>query len=226
MAAEAPAEARASFIRRTYGHLAGAVLAFIVIEYLLLHIPGVGETALAMMFSSQLSWLVVLLAFMGVSYLANMWANSDTSPGLQYLGLSLYVVAEAVIFLPLLFYAEHNFPNAITSAGIMTFAVFCGLTLAVFLTRRDFSHMAPILTIGSFLALGAIIALMIFPNQIGFIIFCFFMVALASGYIIYQTSNVMLHYRTDQHVAAALALFASVMLLFWYILQLVMSRDR
>jgi len=49
------------------------------------------------------------------------------------------------------------------------------------------------------------------------------MVGLASGYILYDTSNVMHHYRTDQHVAASLALFASVALLFWYILQLLMQ---
>ena len=49
------------------------------------------------------------------------------------------------------------------------------------------------------------------------------MVMLASGYILYDTSNVMLHYRTDQHVAASLALFASVALLFWYVLRIFMA---
>ena len=52
------------------------------------------------------------------------------------------------------------------------------------------------------------------------------MVVLMSGYILYYTSNVMLHYRTDQHVAAALALFAAVATLFWYILQIVMRFNR
>jgi FtsH-binding integral membrane protein len=49
------------------------------------------------------------------------------------------------------------------------------------------------------------------------------MVVLASGYILYHTSNVLHHYGTEQYVAAALALFASVALLFWYVLQLFMS---
>jgi len=52
------------------------------------------------------------------------------------------------------------------------------------------------------------------------------MVILAGGYILYYTSNVMLHYRTDQYVAAALALFSSVALLFWYVLRIFMSSSR
>ncbi len=36
------------------------------------------------------------------------------------------------------------------------------------------------------------------------------MVVFASGYILYDTSNVLHHYRTEQYVAASLALFASV----------------
>ena len=51
------------------------------------------------------------------------------------------------------------------------------------------------------------------------------MIALAAAYILYYTSNVLHHYRLDQYVAASLALFAAVALLFWYVLQLFMSRD-
>jgi len=36
---------------------------------------------------------------------------------------------------------------------------------------------------------------------------------------------VLHHYRTDQHVAAALALFAAVALMFWFIVRIFMSRD-
>jgi FtsH-binding integral membrane protein len=223
-AAEAQVDARAAFIRNTYAHLAGAILAFIGLEALLLSIPGVKEASLMMM-ESRLTWLVVLLAFMGVSWIADRWAQSDMSKGMQYLGLSLYVAAEAVIFLPLLAIATMFYEDAIQTAGILTLTVFGGLTLAVFLTRGDYSHIRPILSIGSFIALGVIVAGAIFGFTLG-LFFCFAMVALASGYIIYYTSNVLHHYRTDQYVAASLALFAAVALLFWYILQIVMrSRD-
>lgn len=224
VAAEAPADARAAFIRRTYGHLAGAILAFIAIEAVLLNLPGI-EQVIATMFASQMSWLLIFVGFIGASYLANYWAQSDQSPALQYAGLGLYVLVETVLFLPILYIAQRFYPGVIQSAGIMTGMVFGGLTLAVLFTRRDFSYLAPILSVGSLLALGFIVASMIF----GFgtpLLFCFAMVALASGYIIYQTSNILHHYQTNQHVAAALALFASVMLLFYYILRIVMrSRE-
>ena len=53
--------------------------------------------------------------------------------------------------------------------------------------------------------------------------FFMLLVVFAAGAILYDTSNVLHHYRTEQHVAASLALFASVGLLFWYILQIVIS---
>ncbi|MEL7005492.1 MAG: Bax inhibitor-1 family protein, partial [Bacteroidota bacterium] len=49
------------------------------------------------------------------------------------------------------------------------------------------------------------------------------MVALAAGSILYQTSNIIRHYDTKQHVAAALTLFASLMLLFWYVLRILIA---
>jgi FtsH-binding integral membrane protein len=207
--------------------LAGAILAFIGLEALALNIPGVEQTVLPVMLGSRISWFVVLAAFMGVSWLANNWAQSDTSAGMQYLGLSLYVLAEAVLFLPLLWIANKFYPNAIPTAGILTLGIFGGLTASVFITRRDYSHIGPILCIGGFLAMGFVIVAMIFGfSNLVMLVFCFAMVALASGYILYETSNVLHHYRTDQHVAAALALFASVALLFWYILRILMRFDR
>src|SRR5947209_6378274 len=113
--------ARAAFIRRTYGHLAGAILAFMCLEFVLLQIPGI-ESVIAAMFGRGM-WLIVLVAFMGVSWLANTWAHSETSPEIQYLGLALYTVAEAVIFLPLLYVAKTFYVDAIQTAAILTLAV-------------------------------------------------------------------------------------------------------
>ncbi|HEV7646474.1 MAG TPA: Bax inhibitor-1 family protein [Pyrinomonadaceae bacterium] len=221
-AADAQPDVRAAFIRKTYLHLAGAILAFVAIEFLLMNSP-IAAPLTRVMFSGRLAWLVVLAAFMGVSYLANWWANSQTSTGMQYLGLGLYVVAEAVIFLPLLFLANLYFPGAILSAGFLTLLLFVTLTATVFITRKDFSFLGPILMIGGFVALGAIGLSLVIGFNMG-IIFSAVMVLFAGGTILYNTSNVLHRFNPDQHVAASLALFASVALLFWYILQLFMSR--
>ncbi len=225
--ARAASSERALFIRRTYAHLAGAILAFMGVEALLLNVVG-AEQVLGLLGASRMSWLIVLLAFMAAGWVARAWAHSESSPAMQYLGLGLYVVAEAVIFLPLLYLATRlTDPKVIPTAAIMTLGVFGGLTLAVFMTGKDYSFLRPILSVCTMGALGVIVAACLFGFSLG-MLFSFAMVALASGYILYQTSIVMTQYRTDQHVGAALELFASVALLFWYILRIVMatsSRD-
>jgi FtsH-binding integral membrane protein len=226
-AAEAPAEARAAFIRRTYGHVAGAIVAFVCIAGVLLNLPGIDSALMAFFGLGRMSWLIVLGAFMAVSWLAERWAQSDVSPGTQYAGLGLYVLAEALIFLPILWVATTfpKFEGVVTQAGLMTLMVAGGLTMAVLITKKDFSFLRTGLIIFSWVAFGLILVAVLFGFNLG-TWFSLAMVGFASACIIYQTSNILHHYRTDQHVAAALALFASIALLFWYILQLFMrSRD-
>jgi hypothetical protein len=217
----ADANVRTEFMRRTYNHLAGAVLAFLLLEALLLQWSG--AQALVRTMTGGMSWLVVLAAFMGVSWLAEKWARSEASPQMQYLGLGLYVVAEAVLFLPLLYLAARfSSPQVIPTAGLITALLFGGLTMIAFTTRKDFSFLGGILTLGGFVALGVIVASMLFGFSLG-VVFAGLMIAYAAGAILYNTSNIIHHYRPDQHVAASLALFASVALLFWYVLQFVMA---
>jgi FtsH-binding integral membrane protein len=212
---------RAAFIRRTYLHVAGAILAFVALEAVLLQLPLGG--VISSVLSARFGWLLVLGAFMGVSFLAQKWANSDTSVGMQYLGLGLYIVAEAIIFLPLLYVAAYyTSEHVIVSSGLITMFLFAGLTASVFISKKDLSWMGRILTIGGFVAMGIIVASMLFGFSLG-LIFSAVMVIFAGAAIMYETSNVLHHYRTTQHVAASLALFASVALLFWYILRLVMG---
>ncbi len=222
-AAHAAADERTDFITKTYLHLAGAIGLFVVLEMVLLSLPGI-ENLVRAMFGTQFGWLIVLGAFMLVSYIAETWARSAVSPTTQYMGLGLYVVAEAVIFVPLLYLARLKDPAIITSAATATLGLFGVLTAVVFVTRKDFSFLRTVLIFGGFAALGLIVAAILFRFALG-PIFTYAMIALACGYILYHTSNVLHHYRIGQHVAAALALFASVALLFWYIVQLFMSRD-
>lgn len=218
-----PAE-RAEFIRKTYLHLVGALALFGLLEFFLVYY-GIGEEIAITMLSH--SWLITLVAFMGVAWLANWWANSQTSKPLQYMGLGLYIVAEAIIFLPLLFIAG-SYSDGYTmmaQAGVVTVGLFLGLTAVVFLTKKDFSFLGPIIMVGGFVALAAIFGGIFFGFGLG-TFFAFAMVALAGGAILYQTSNILHQYNPNQHVAASLALFASIALLFWYILQIFMGGSR
>ena len=168
--------------------------------------------------------MFVLGAFMVVAYIADRWAHSNTSRSMQYVGLGTYVFAEALLFVPLLYIANHFAPGAIASAGIVTAFVFGGLTIIVFLTKYDFSMLRSALCVGGLVAMALIVAGIAFGFDLG-LWFSVAMVLLASGSILYSTSNVLRHYNTNQHVAASLSLFASVALLFWYVLQIFMHFD-
>jgi FtsH-binding integral membrane protein len=225
---------RAAFIRRVYAHLAGAVLALIGLEAILLQVLT-KETLVSIFHTAPWSMLGVFVLFMIAGFVARAFARSQTSPALQYLGLSLYVVLQAVILCPLLwicvylsdplFGGPDTGIHLIYTAAILTLCVFAGLTISVFVTRKDYSALAPILSIGMLIAIGTIVCGIIFGFNLG-LFFCFFVVALMAGFILYQTSNVIHHYPLYAHVAAALELFASIATLFYYILWIVMQVNR
>lgn len=223
VAANAIPSERATFIRRTYLHVAGAILAFAALEAVLLN-TGIGEQIIGTIFNRG-GMLFLMVLFIGGGYLAQYWAHAATTRAMQYVGLGLYVLLEVLIFLPMLYIANAYFADqqVIAKAGIMTLAIFAGLTAAVVFSRQDFSFLGPILGVLSFGVLGLIICSMIFGLNLG-TWFSFGMVGLAAAFIIYDTSNVLHQYRTDQYVGASLQLFASVALMFYYILRIMMSR--
>ena len=220
-AADSSVTERAGFIRRTYLHVAGAIAAFALLEVFIFS-SGYDVKLAGMMLGSQYSWLIVLGLFMGVSFIADKFAHSQTSEGMQYFGLGLFVVAEAVIFVPILYIANEFFPGAIASAGYITALLVIGLTSTVFITKKDFSFMGNFLKIAFLVAFGVIICSFIFGFTLG-LVFSGAMALLAAGAVLYTTSNILHQYHPGQHVAAALALFSSIALLFWYVLQIVMS---
>jgi FtsH-binding integral membrane protein len=223
VASAAPAE-RTAFIRQTYLHLGFAILGFIAVEWFLL--SQTWAPALSQKMVGGMGWLIVLGAFMGVSYVANRLAESGASRGVQYLGLILFVIAQAIVFMPLLYMAMvySNDGQVILKAGVTTGFVFGGITFAAFATGKDFSFLRGFLMVGGFVAMGIIIVSIIFGFNLG-TIFAGAMALFAAVSILYNTSNIIHHYRTDQYVSASLSLFASVALLFWYILRIFMNRD-
>jgi FtsH-binding integral membrane protein len=225
-AANALPAQRAQFIRRTYMLLAAAILAFIVVEGALFA-SGAADMIAAVIFDGgAMGWLLVLGLFMGVSFLANRWAVSETSKATQFFGLGVFILAEAIIFVPMIMIATYYSGDGtvLAKAGIVTLGLFLGITATVFITRSDFSFLGPIVAIGGFAALGFIVASALFGFTLGNV-FAFAMVAFAGTAILYETSNVLHRFNTNQHVAASLALFASIALLFWYILRIFSSRD-
>jgi FtsH-binding integral membrane protein len=224
--AKAQPQERASFIRKTYTHLAGAVGAFIAVEYVLFQ-TGIAAAFASLVLSSRFAWLAVLGAFALLGWLSSSLAARADNVNLQYTGLGIYVVAEALIFAPLVYIAsQFADPSVIPTAAILTLFLFGGLSAVVFTTGKDFSFLGGILKIGGFVVLGLIVCSAVLNFPLGGLLFSGAMIIFAAASILYSTSNVMNHYSSEQYVAAALELFASIALLFWYILQFLMSLNR
>jgi FtsH-binding integral membrane protein len=221
---QAPVDERVAFIRRTYLHLAGAVGAFVLLSWLFFQM-GVGATILQLVAATGWGWMLILGGFMLVGWLASSMAHSDAGQGTQYVGLGLYTLAEALIFSPMIYLAARFYPSALPTAAVITLVTFGGLSLYVVTTRKDFSFLRTALFVGGLVALGAIVLGAIFGFNLG-VWFSAAMILFACGAILYTTSRVLHEYRSDQHVAAALELFAAVALLFWYVLRILMQLSR
>jgi FtsH-binding integral membrane protein len=219
---QASVETRAAFITKTYNHLMGSIILFTLLE-IWFFTTGMAEPIAAAMLSG--SWLLVLGGFMLVSWFATRTAHTSESMPAQYLALGAVVTAYAVLFVPMLYIANSMASGVIESAATVTLLGFGGLTAVAFTTRKDFSFLSSALRFGGVIALVAIVAAVLFGFELG-TWFSVAMVAFAGGAILYDTSNVLHHYPEDRYVSAALQLFASVALMFWYILRIFIgSRD-
>jgi len=215
------AKTRARFIMRTYAHLFGALMAFTGLEVLLFQ-SGAGEGLAIAVANSP--W-IALGGFIAAGWIGSHLAHSIKSQAMQYVGLSVIVVAYAIFFLPILYIAQATAPGAIQSAATVSLLGFSALTAAVYSTRKDFSFMGTFLRYGFLMALVLIVASAIFGFTLGSL-FSVAMVLLAGGAILYDTSNVLHHFPEDRYVGAATELFSSVAMFFFYILRLfISSRD-
>jgi FtsH-binding integral membrane protein len=221
--AQEEAHEKVEFYRKTYGHVAGAFLIFLVLEAIFLSTPAIVNIGLSML--SGYTWLVVLGLFMLVTTQAEKFVARTPDVRKQYLGFFIYIAAEAFIFVPLLYFAFLQLgPNVLGQALLVTIGLFVGLSAVVLITKKDFSFMRSIIVIAGVIAMGLIVAGIIFGFNLG-LWFSGAMVLLAAGAILYQTSNMVHVYSKDQYVLASLGLFASFMLLLWYIIRIFMSRD-
>jgi hypothetical protein len=218
--------ARATFLRRTYAHVAGAIGALVLVEIALFQTGFAWRFTTEVVATSPWAWLAVLGVYMLVGGIARRWAVSDTSSTTQYLGLGLYVAASAVLLAPLLVVASvYGGAEIIGTAALITAVVFSGLTGYVLVSGKDFSFLGGALSVLGFAAVGLIVCSVVFGFTLG-VVFTVAMIALVCGYIVYDTSTIQRHYPINKHVAASLALLASVVTLFWYVLQLLLYLQR
>jgi FtsH-binding integral membrane protein len=219
------AEARAGFLVKVYQHLAAAVVAFVMFETLLFASGG-ARGLYNLVAGSGAAWLLILGGFMVVSWMATTAAHDLWDPARQYAGLFGLAAAEAVIFAPflhLVFNVEGGGTTTVASAAVITGLGFAGLSAVGLLTRKDLSFLRPMMLWGGVMAIVLIVAAVLFGLELG-VWFSLAMIGLAGGSILYQTQTILRQYPEEAYVGAAVQLFASVMLLFWYVLRLFSRR--
>jgi FtsH-binding integral membrane protein len=215
---------RATFLVKVYQHLALAVAAFIGFETVLFT-TGIARGLYTFLSRSGVGWLLILGGFTIVSMIATRSAHSLENPSAQYAGLFGMAAAESLIFAPFLYYVFNTDggSTSVVSAAALTGVGFGGLSLVAFVTRRDLSFLRPIILWGSLVAIGLIVAAVLFGLELG-ILFTVAMIALAGASILYRTQTIVRQYPEWAYVGAAVALFGSLMMLFWYVLRLFSRR--
>jgi len=210
-----------SFLRKTYFHLLGAVAAFIGVQIVFFQ-TGI-TYALAPIMASN--WLIVLGGFMVLGWLSSYFTRKQSTPAMQYVEMGVTILLQALIFIPLLAYAVlFSDVSVLSSAVTVTLIVFGVMTAVVAYSGKSFTFLGPFLAVIGIVALLAIVGSVLFSVTLGFY-FSLAMVAFAAGVVLYQTSKVLHDYGPGQEVTAATGLFASVALLFYYVLSTFINRN-
>ncbi len=217
---DASVEDRSDFIWKCYAHVVGAILAFAAIEAYFFQ-SGIAERIAMPMLNN---WWMVLGVFILAGWGATHVAHRVESKNAQYAAFAAFIVLESLIFAPMLFIASIRAPGIIDSAAGVTVLGCVGLIATVMVTRKDFSFLRGMMVWLFFLALAAIVGSLIFGFELG-TWFSVAMIGFAGAAILYDTSNILHHYPQDKYVAASMQLFASIAMMFWYILRLFMNRN-
>ncbi len=218
-------DTRAQFITRVYQHIGLAVVVFIVFEYLLFTF-GIAERMENIFFGgSGFAWIGLLLAVGLGSTIASQTAHNLNSKGLQYAGLFGEAALQAIIFAPFLFYifqSDQDAKGTIGWSAVITLLGFGVLSIVAYTSRKDFSFLRPFIMWASIAAFVLIGGSLFLGFNLG-MLFSVAMVALAGAMILYKTQQIVREYPSHAYVGASVALFASLMLMFWYVLRIVGS---
>jgi FtsH-binding integral membrane protein len=218
-------DARIAFMVKVYQHIGLAIGVFMAVEFLLFS-SGLAESLYDIVLKSGgVGWLLILGLFMGGSWMATQATMDLSNPGRQYAGLFGIAVLEAVIFAPFLWYVFKIQDNAgdVWAAAVVTAIGFAGLSAVAWVTRRDLSFIRPLIMWGGVAAMIMIGAALLFGLNLG-TWFSVAMIALAGASILYTTQQAMRRYPEQAYVAAAVQLFGSLMMMFWYVLRIFSQR--
>jgi hypothetical protein len=217
---------RVVFLRKSYSLLGGALIVWAAATAALFRYAPQVSISWSRWALTGYNWFAVIGLLM-VSGMAAQWlARSETSRTVQFLGLGVEVAAWTFLMQPMLWVLFSKFGGAdayaiLGQGTVATLVIFVGLTATVFITKKDFSFLRGVVTVGMFAALGIILASIMFGFTLG-LVFTGALIALLSLKILYDTSLLLNYFPPTHYVSAALMLFGTVATLFWNILVFIM----
>jgi len=168
---------------------------------------------------------LLFIAQIGLIFFASYAAQK---PGLNMVALFSFTTVSGLTLGPVLaMYVMAGRSHIITEAFLLTALIFTALTLYVVFSRKDFSFMSGFLFTGLIIVVvGGLLNALVFQSPMGQFMISGAVVFLFSGFILYDTSNILRNYSTDQHVSATLALYLDVLNLFVALLSILgLARD-
>src|SRR5215213_4386820 len=214
-AARASVEERMGFIRKVYALFFAATL-FAIGGVLL----GLSFEPL-LLFAYEHPWVMFFAMIGGV-----MGAQAVRHvPGVNLAALFGFTTLTGVIISPLIAVILRINPGSILAAGVLTVGIFGGLTAYVFVSKKDFSFMRGMLTTGLIVViLAGVVNIFLGASALGFAVAAATLL-LFSGFVLYDTSNIIRRYPTNEYVAGALSLYLDAFNIFLALLRILNSRD-
>jgi modulator of FtsH protease len=214
-AAEASLADRLSFIRKVYGLFFAATL-FAIGGVLL------GFSNMELMAFAARNPIIILLVMIGGVMAATALRHK---PGINLVALFGFTTLTGVVISPLLYIVSLSNPASILEAGILTVGIFGGLTAYVFISKRDFSFMRGLLVTGLIVIILAGVLNIFIASSALYFAGAVAALLLFSGFVLYDTSNIIRRYPTNEYVAGALALYLDAFNIFLALLRILNSRD-
>jgi FtsH-binding integral membrane protein len=215
-AARASVSERMGFVRKVYALFFAATLF------------AVGGVALGLsfeplqLFARQHPWIMLFVMLGGV-----MGAQAVRHVrGLNLLALFGFTTLTGVVISPLIAVIRLINPGSILAAGVLTVGIFGGLTAYVFISKKDFSFMRGMVTTGLIVViLAAVVNIFLGSSALGFAVAAATLL-LFSGFVLYDTSNIIRRYPTNEYIAGALDLYLDAFNIFLALLRILNAGRR
>ena len=214
VAAQAPIGERLAFLKKVYGLLSLSVLLAAGAAW----ITSNNEPFKFFVMQNMLMFFIVEIGAIFFTF----WARKKETLGL--VALFSFTILTGITTTPLLMAYTGG---TVTMAAFLTGLTFAGLSLYALTTKKDLSFLGGMLSTGLILLIvGSLLNAFFFKSAWGSFGISCVGVFLFSGFILYDTKNIMHRYPTDEVISATLTLYLDILNLFIFILHILgFSKD-